>query len=72
MVFPDNLDNLCCGQPFASKGYAKQADDKRDELLAALLQASRGGLDPIYCDTSPCTLRLVRVWTIRGCRSTTR
>ncbi len=21
VVFPDNLDNLCCGQPFASKGY---------------------------------------------------
>ena len=60
VVFPDNLDNLCCGQPFASKGYAKQADDKRDELLAALLQASRGGLDPIYCDTSPCTLRLMQ------------
>jgi D-lactate dehydrogenase len=60
VIFPDNLDNLCCGQPFASKGYAQQADDKRDELLAALLQASRGGLDPIYCDTSPCTLRLVQ------------
>ena len=25
----------------------------------ALLKASRGGLDPIYCDTSPCTLRTV-------------
>ncbi|MDF3935085.1 FAD-binding and (Fe-S)-binding domain-containing protein [Pseudomonas citronellolis] len=60
VVFPDNADNLCCGQPFASKGYQQQADDKRDELLAALLQASRGGLDPIYCDTSPCTLRLVQ------------
>ncbi|MNZ56765.1 sn-glycerol-3-phosphate dehydrogenase subunit C [compost metagenome] len=60
VVFPDNADNLCCGQPFASKGYAKQADDKRDELLAELLRASRGGLDPIYCDTSPCTLRLVQ------------
>lgn len=60
VVFPDNADNLCCGQPFASKGYAQQADAKRDELLAALLLASRGGLDPIYCDTSPCTLRLVQ------------
>lgn len=60
VVFPDNADNLCCGQPFASKGYARQADDKRDELLAELLRASRGGLDPIYCDTSPCTLRLVQ------------
>ena len=58
VVLPDNLDNLCCGQPFASKGYAEQADHKRQELIAALLHASRGGLDPIYCDTSPCTLRL--------------
>lgn len=60
VVFPDNLDNLCCGQPFASKGYPQQADAKRQELLFALLQASRGGLDPIYCDTSPCTLRLLQ------------
>ncbi|WP_053145637.1 FAD-binding and (Fe-S)-binding domain-containing protein [Pseudomonas sp. P97.38] len=60
VVIPDNQDNLCCGQPFASKGYAEQADHKRQELIAALLHASRGGLDPIYCDTSPCTLRLVQ------------
>ncbi len=60
VVFPDNPDNLCCGQPFASKGYTQQAENKRQELLAALLTASRGGLDPIYCDTSPCTLRLVQ------------
>ena len=58
VVFPDNLDSLCCGQPFASKGYAEQAEHKRQELIGALLHASRGGLDPIYCDTSPCTLRL--------------
>ena len=60
VIFPDNLDNLCCGQPFASKGYNEQAEHKRQELIDALLQASRGGLDPIYCDTSPCTLRLVQ------------
>ncbi|MBS7844305.1 FAD-binding oxidoreductase [Pseudomonas fluorescens] len=60
VVFPDNLDNLCCGQPFASKGYAEQAEHKRQELIGALLHASRGGLDPIYCDTSPCTLRLAQ------------
>ncbi|MCD5988651.1 FAD-binding oxidoreductase [Pseudomonas sp. CDFA 553] len=59
VVFPENQDNLCCGQPFASKGYKEQADDKRQQLLAALSKASRGGLDPIYCDTSPCTLRLM-------------
>jgi len=60
VVFPDNLSKLCCGQPWASKGYAEQADLKRQEVLEALLKASRGGQDPIYCDTSPCTLRLVK------------
>jgi D-lactate dehydrogenase len=58
VVFPEGLDSLCCGQPFASKGYPEQANDKRQQLFDALQQASRGGLDPIYCDTSPCTLRL--------------
>ena len=60
VIFPDNLNDLCCGQPFASKGYAEQAERKHQETLDALLKASRGGLDPIYCDTSPCTLRMVQ------------
>jgi D-lactate dehydrogenase len=60
VVFPADLDNLCCGQPFASKGYSEQAERKKQELIDALLKASRGGLDPIYCDTSPCTLRLIQ------------
>jgi D-lactate dehydrogenase len=60
VVFPDDLDNLCCGQPFASKGYGEQAERKKQELIDALLKASRGGIDPIYCDTSPCTLRLLQ------------
>ncbi|WP_439860882.1 FAD-binding and (Fe-S)-binding domain-containing protein [Pseudomonas sp. MBLB4136] len=59
-IFPERQDNLCCGQPFASKGYAEQAERKRQELVDALLEASRGGLDPVYCDTSPCTLRLLQ------------
>lgn len=59
VVFPAGLDNLCCGQPFASKGYPEQAERKRQELIAALLEASRGGVDPVYCDTSPCTLSLL-------------
>ncbi|WP_022964369.1 FAD-binding and (Fe-S)-binding domain-containing protein [Halopseudomonas pelagia] len=60
VVFPLALDNLCCGQPFASKGYPEQAESKREELLGALLQASAQGRYPIYCDTSPCTLKLLQ------------
>ena len=58
VVFPAAMESLCCGQPFASKGYPEQAEVKRRELLAALKVASRDGCDPIYCDTSPCTLQL--------------
>ncbi|MGB3597302.1 MAG: FAD-binding and (Fe-S)-binding domain-containing protein [Pseudomonas neustonica] len=60
VVFPELMDSLCCGQPFASKGYPEQAEAKRSELLDALRLASRDGQDPIYCDTSPCTLSLVQ------------
>jgi D-lactate dehydrogenase len=60
VVFPEAMDLLCCGQPFASKGYPQQADRKRSEMLEAVKRASRDGRDPIYCDTSPCTLRLLQ------------
>ncbi|MEJ6656114.1 MAG: FAD-binding and (Fe-S)-binding domain-containing protein [Pseudomonas sp.] len=60
VIFPPGVDNLCCGQPFASKGYPGQAERKRAEVLAALMQASEQGRYPVYCDTSPCTLRLLQ------------
>lgn len=52
------LGNLCCGQPFASKGLADIADAKAGEMAAAVLQASEGGALPVVLDTSPCALRL--------------
>lgn len=58
VVHPQGLDALCCGQPFASKGYPEQAERKKSELLQALLAATRNGKDPVYCDTSPCTLQV--------------
>ena len=47
MIHPQGLDALCCGQPFASKGYPEQADRKKSELLKSLLAASRNGKDPV-------------------------
>ena len=60
VIYPEAIDNACCGQPFASKGYPQQAADKLNELALMLLRASRNGQDPIYSDTSPCTLRLLQ------------
>lgn len=53
-VFPENLDNLCCGLVFSSKGYVKAGEMKIRELEAALLMASNNGEYPVLCDMSPC------------------
>ncbi|MFO7576263.1 MAG: FAD-binding and (Fe-S)-binding domain-containing protein [Pelovirga sp.] len=58
IIYPDQLDRLCCGQAFESKGFHAQADMKSTELEQALLAASRQGEVPVLCDTSPCLLRM--------------
>jgi D-lactate dehydrogenase len=54
VIFPDNLNNLCCGMAFASKGYAEVGKKKSEELEAALIKASRNGEYSVLCDMSPC------------------
>lgn len=58
VLFPERLGELCCGQPFESKGFKAQADMKAKELDAALLKASSDGEYPVLCDTSPCLMRM--------------
>jgi len=54
IIYPENLNNLCCGMAFSSKGYTKAGEKKSDELEAALLKASKNGEYPVLCDMSPC------------------
>ncbi|MGC1392293.1 MAG: FAD-binding and (Fe-S)-binding domain-containing protein [Bacteroidales bacterium] len=54
VIYPENLNNLCCGMAFLSKGYRKAGEKKLDELERALLKASKNGEYPILCDMSPC------------------
>jgi D-lactate dehydrogenase len=61
LIFPPNLQQLCCGMPFESKGFLKQANMKSKELDAALMQASKNGRIPVLCDTSPCLYRMRQV-----------
>jgi D-lactate dehydrogenase len=58
VIYPKGLSNLCCGQPFESKGLADVADTKSQEVGRALAAASRNGAIPIVSDTSPCSYRL--------------
>ncbi len=55
VIIPKNIDNLCCGMPFSSKGYKEEGKSKSDELEIALKDASGNGKYPILCDMSPCS-----------------
>ncbi|NHI02092.1 FAD-binding and (Fe-S)-binding domain-containing protein [Oceanimonas sp. MB9] len=57
VILPFDLNNLCCGMPYQSKGMMAQADDKAAELEARLWQASEQGRWPVLMDTSPCAKR---------------
>lgn len=52
--YPEDMDRLCCGMPFASKGFFETADQKALELGDALLKVSDNGRIPLLCDMSPC------------------
>ncbi|HEX2975860.1 MAG TPA: (Fe-S)-binding protein [Bacteroidales bacterium] len=54
IIWPENLNNLCCGMAFLSKGYTRAGMKKVKELEAALMKASNNGNIPILCDMSPC------------------
>ena len=60
VAYPAKLDELCCGQPFESKGLFAAADAKSAELEAALRATSEDGKHPIVLDTSPCAYRMKR------------
>jgi len=54
VIFPENLNSLCCGMAFSSKGYIQEGKNKSSELEASLLKASNNGEYPVLCDMSPC------------------
>ncbi|MBJ2162130.1 MAG: (Fe-S)-binding protein, partial [Muribaculaceae bacterium] len=58
VIFPKNMDGLCCGMIWESKGMPDIADGKTAELEAALAVASEGGTIPVVCDQSPCLHRM--------------
>ncbi len=58
VIFPQQMDKLCCGQIWESKGMMDIADRKTLELEEALLKASDGGRIPVICDQSPCLHRM--------------
>lgn len=54
VIFPKNMEKMCCGSIWESKGLLSIAEQKSSELEAALREASENGKIPILCDQSPC------------------
>ena len=58
VVHPEGVGGLCCGLPFASKGFPSAALEAGQATLAALWTASREGRDAVVTDASPCAAAL--------------
>ncbi len=58
VIFPENMNKLCCGMIWESKGMPDVADDMTRRLDDALWAASEQGRYPVVCDQSPCLHRM--------------
>lgn len=58
VIFPESMQNLCCGTIWESKGMPEIADQKAAELEAELYRATENGRYPVLCDQSPCLNRM--------------
>ena len=54
IIWPQNIEQQCCGMPFKSKGFEQLATQQSKKLEDVLWQASEHGKYPILMDTSPC------------------
>jgi len=58
MVIPKNINNFCCGMPWASKGFQDTADRQRQAFIDLVENVSEQGRWPVVTDASPCALTL--------------
>ncbi|WP_293763989.1 FAD-binding and (Fe-S)-binding domain-containing protein [uncultured Aquitalea sp.] len=59
LIYPADMNGLCCGTPFKSKGAVVAARDKLAELTTALLAASDNGRWPVIVDNGVCTVSML-------------
>ena len=58
VIYPNNMDSLCCGTIWESKGLPEIAEKKTRQLEDALWEASEYGKYTVVCDQSPCLHRM--------------
>lgn len=55
LTIPADVEGICCGMPFASKGYTEAYQTTLHRTLRKYWQWSDGGRTPIVIDTTSCT-----------------
>ncbi len=58
-IYPDHLEDLCCGTPYSSKGFDKAYKLMAENTVRSLWKTSQRGKLPIVVDTSPCTYKML-------------
>lgn len=61
LTVPDEIDSLCCGTPWSSKGMATGYRSMSERTTTSILRASRDGALPVVCDASSCTEGLIKM-----------
>lgn len=56
---PSDIEGVCCGVPFSSKGYEEANRVAVNRAIERLWKWSDGGRLPVVVDTSPCTYGLL-------------
>ena len=55
LTVPENIDGLCCGTPWSSKGMSTGHDIMQRRVRDELVAATDGGRLPVVVDASSCT-----------------
>lgn len=62
VIIPENIEALCCGQLFSSKGYNQAYAEKCNETIDKLWSVTNEGMLPVILDVTSCS------HTLQQCR----
>ncbi len=55
LLVPEQIESMCCGTPWSSKGIPDGYAAMRDRVLPVIRAATDNGRLPVVCDASSCT-----------------
>ncbi len=56
--YPPQINDLCCGTPYSSKGYYGALVKMAEHVTESLWESTEHGKYPVVMDTSPCAYRI--------------